>query len=219
MGNYSILENNGTIMIHAEHPTIPDYTICMMVLDSANEWEDAKSSTQEINCKDCLKIIGESIKISDKILSDRIKKKKAETKALEDKKEKELKFEFESSMKDARKINISGHMISMNHIASYLDFINGGCSRTNIINYENKRCELHQILFLEAGEDRTSDRESDFCQALDSLICEALTCPRCRLSGDREGFCPQCGRHIGFKQIKINLNRISNEYQTKPFTN
>ena len=219
MNNHLILGNDGTKIIHARHPLLFDYTLCSMVLYDATDWADAKDTIKEINCEHCMTMIRECTDMGNEMLSDRVKKKKAEIKKITDAEETEKKAEITEATKDGRKINIAGHMISMNNLAIYLDFINGGISRdANISNYENKRCELHQALFQEAGEDRLSDRESDFCRALDYLICEALCCPRCKVSADREGHCHRCGRHIGFKQIRINLNRLSKEFATNPYT-
>ena len=219
MNNHSIEERDGTKRIHARNPLLFDYTLCGMLLYDATEWPDAENTSKEIKCPDCMTMIRECTDMGNEMLSDRVKKKKAKIKKKADDEKYEKILELSEAYKDERKINIAGHMISMNNLAIYLDFINGGISRdANINNYENKRCELHQNLFQEAGEDRLSGRESDFCRALDYIICEALCCPRCKRSANREGLCPTCHRHIGFKQIRINLNRLSKEYATKPYT-
>lgn len=219
MNNHLIHGNDGTKIIHAKNPLLFDYTLCSMVLFDAMDWADAKDTTKEINCEHCMTMIRECTDMGNEMLDDRVKKKKAQIKKKTGAEKMRKILELSEAYKDERKINIAGHMISMNNLAIYLDFINGGISRdANISNYENKRCELHQNLFQEAGEDRLSDRETPFCRALDYFICEALCCPRCKRSANREGLCPSCHRHIGFKQIRINLNRLSKEYSTKPYT-
>jgi len=70
-------------------------------------------------------------------------------------------------------------------LTDYLCFI----ENPNSGYYEFERCKLHQKLFGIAGQCRIKDRDSAFGRELDSLICDAMVCPKCGISLRRDNYC------------------------------
>jgi len=83
--------------------------------------------------------------------------------------------------------------------------------------YEYERSRLHNNIFLSAGfkdsgmfKARILHKDSPFDDALNSLLCDILLCPRCRISTDRNSFCWGCNRFITLKDNLRNLEMMRN---------
>lgn len=84
----------------------------------------------------------------------------------------------------------------------------------NIGAYEYERQRLHDKIYTSAGfrsgnEDfekaRIIYRESDFGQELEHILTRVFTCPKCKLTPNRDGKCSKCGEFIS---VYDNLNTL-----------
>lgn len=75
-----------------------------------------------------------------------------------------------------------------------------------------KREKLHQKLFKSMNGDRIRNRDTKIGRTLDGLICNAMLCPNCEVSVDRDDECFNCHHKLTEDDIKFNIQQLRDKY-------
>lgn len=113
-------------------------------------------------------------------------------------------------------ITLAGNPIKIETISTYIIHLRAG-DKGNIDAYEQQRRKLHNAIFLEAGfwdigncPARVVQQGSEFANALSSLLCDILACPKeGHGTTDRNSYCFHCGKFITLEDNLTTLYNIS----------